>query len=89
MFQPEAYGIALMLMLLSMFCWGSWANTQKLTAGYSFQLFYWDYVVGLILASVLWGVTLGSLYGGPTAFFTSQFFEHPVCAGRRRGLQRR
>ena len=71
MFQPEAYGIALMLMLLSMFCWGSWANTQKLTAGYSFQLFYWDYVVGLILASVLWGVTLGSLYGGPTAFFTN------------------
>jgi len=54
MFQPEAYGIALMLMLVSMLCWGSWANTQKLAAGYSFQLFYWDYVIGIIAASLLW-----------------------------------
>jgi len=69
MFQPEAYGIALMLMLVSMLCWGSWANTQKLAAGYSFQLFYWDYVIGIIAASLLWGVTLGSLNGGPSAFF--------------------
>lgn len=68
MFQPETYGIALLLMLVSMLCWGSWANTQKLTAGYSFQLFYWDYVLGILGASLLWGATLGSLHGGPTAF---------------------
>jgi glucose uptake protein len=68
MFQPEAYGIALMLMLLSMLCWGSWANTQKLTAGFSFQLFYWDYVLGMILATLLWGASLGSLNGGASAF---------------------
>lgn len=68
MFQPEAYGIALMLMLASMICWGSWANTQKLTVGYATQLFYWDYVVGMILASLLWGVSLGSLNGGVSAF---------------------
>ena len=61
MFHPEAYGIAPMLMLLSMLRWGSWANTQKLAAGYSFQLFYWDYVIGMVLASLLWGFTLGSL----------------------------
>ena len=69
MFQPDTYGIALLLMLISMFCWGSWANTQKLTGSYSFQLFYWDYVIGIVVASLLWGVTLGSLHGGPTAFF--------------------
>ena len=69
MFQPETYGVALLLMLVSMFCWGSWANTQKLTAGYSFQLFYWDYVIGIIAASLLWGLTLGSLHGGQTSFF--------------------
>lgn len=68
MFQPEAYGIALLLMLVSMLCWGSWANTQKLTAGFSFQLFYWDYVIGMVLATLLWGASLGSLNGGPTAF---------------------
>jgi glucose uptake protein len=69
MFQPELYGTALMLMFLSMLCWGSWANTQKLTIGYSFQLFYWDYVIGIVAASLLWGVTLGSQHGGPAAFF--------------------
>lgn len=48
-------------MLISMLCWGSWANTMKLCPGYRFQLFYWDYVVGVVLGSVLWGFTLGSL----------------------------
>jgi glucose uptake protein len=69
MFQPETYGTALLLMLISMFCWGSWANTQKLTAGYSFQLFYWDYVIGIVTATLLWGLTMGSLHGGETSFF--------------------
>jgi glucose uptake protein len=69
MFQPEAYGIALLLMVVSMLCWGSWANTQKLTTGFAFQLFYWDYVIGVIAATLLWGVTFGSIHGGPTAFF--------------------
>jgi len=41
MYQPEAYGIALLFMILSMLCWGSWANTMKLTPGYAFQLYYW------------------------------------------------
>lgn len=47
-------------MVLSMLCWGSWANAMKLCPGYRFQLFYWDYVLGLILGAVLWGATLGS-----------------------------
>jgi len=60
MYQPEAYAAALAFMLGSMICWGSWANTMKLTAGYAFQLFYWDYVMGIILGALLWGFTLGS-----------------------------
>jgi len=68
MYQPEVYGIALLFMVVSMFCWGSWANTMKLTAGYAFQLFYWDYVIGIIVGSLLWGFTLGSIGGGPLAF---------------------
>lgn len=55
-------------MLVSMLCWGSWANTRKLTAGYPFSLFYWDYVVGILVGSLLWGFTLGSLGGGPSSF---------------------
>src|SRR6202020_3684449 len=50
-------------MLLSMLCWVSWANTMKLCPGYRFQLFYWDYVIGLILAALIWGFTLGSTGG--------------------------
>lgn len=67
MYLPETYQAALFLMLLSMFCWGSWANTLKLCPGYRFQLFYWDYTIGLLLATVVWGFTAGSLgHAGPS-----------------------
>jgi glucose uptake protein len=69
MYQPEAYAASLAFMLISMICWGSWANTMKLTAGYAFQLFYWDYVIGIVVGSLLWGLTLGSLGGGDLSFF--------------------
>jgi glucose uptake protein len=48
-------------MITSMLCWGSWANTIKICPGYRFQLFYWDYVLGLIAGAIVWGFTLGSL----------------------------
>ncbi len=67
MFLPENYHSALMLMVLSMLCWGSWANTLKLCPRYRFQLFYWDYAIGLALASVVLGLTAGSMgHSGPT-----------------------
>lgn len=47
-------------MILSMLCWGSWANTLKLCPNFRFQLFYWDYSIGLFIASVLLGLTAGS-----------------------------
>jgi glucose uptake protein len=71
MYQPEAYGVALLFMIGSMLCWGSWANTMKLTPGYAFQLFYWDYVIGIIAGSLFWGLTLGSLGGGPLSFLNN------------------
>lgn len=61
MYQPEVYSSALIFMLVSMVCWGSWANTKKLCSSYRFQLFYWDYVIGLILGAILWGLTMGSV----------------------------
>ncbi len=67
MFQPQTYFVALMLMFVTMLCWGSWANTVKACPGYRFQLFYWDYVIGLFLGALVWGLTLGSFgsYGSP------------------------
>jgi glucose uptake protein len=61
MYQPQSYAVALAFIIVTMLCWGSWANTLKLTPGYRFQLFYWDYVVGLILGALLFGFTLGSI----------------------------
>jgi len=61
MYQPESYAVALAFMIVTMLCWGSWANTLKLTPGYRFQLFYWDYVLGLFVGAIAWGLTLGSM----------------------------
>jgi len=71
MYQPEVYAVALAFMITSAICWGSWANTMKLTSGYAFQLFYWDYEVGVVLGSLLWGLTLGSMGGGTLSFMSS------------------
>ncbi len=71
MYQPEAYVAALLFMFTSMICWGSWANTMKLTPGYAFQLFYWDYVAGILLGSLGWGLTLGNWGGGNLSFLAN------------------
>jgi glucose uptake protein len=50
---------------MTMICWGSWANTQKLAARtWRFELFYWDFITGLLLTSLLAALTLGTF--GPT-----------------------
>jgi glucose uptake protein len=66
MFQPDGYAVALVMMLTTMVCWGSWANTMKLAPGFPFPLFYWDYVIGVLLVSLVLGLTMGST-GGPDA----------------------
>ena len=71
MYQPEAYGAVLLFMIISMICWGSWANTMKLAPKWPFPLFYWDYVIGVVVTSLLWGITLGSLRGGDSSFFAN------------------
>jgi len=61
MIAIHSYPIAVMLCILTMTCWGSWANTQKLAArSWRFELFYWDFVTGLVLTSLLAALTLGT-----------------------------
>jgi glucose uptake protein len=56
------YALAVLLCALTMTCWGSWANTQKLAARtWRFELFYWDFVAGLLVFSTLAALTMGSL----------------------------
>jgi glucose uptake protein len=61
MLIPETYLAALSLTILTMLCWGSWANTLKLCPGFRFQLFYWDYAIGMAVGAVFWGLTAGSM----------------------------
>ena len=58
----QSYPLAVAMCVVTMLCWGSWANTQKLASKeWKFQLFYWDYCVGVVLLSLLAGLTMGSM----------------------------
>jgi glucose uptake protein len=69
MFLPGTYAAALVMMLLGMFFWGSWPNTYKLTTGWRFELFYWDYSLGIFLTATLVGLTLGTFGGSGETFW--------------------
>lgn len=61
MFIVQSYASAIVFCVITMLCWGSWANTQKLAAKtWRFELFYWDYVLGIVLFSLISAFTLGS-----------------------------
>ena len=60
MFTPHSLNIALLMMITSAICWGSWANTYKGVKNYRFELFYWDYAAGIFLVSLILAFTMGS-----------------------------
>src|SRR6202453_3555345 len=61
MFVVHSYPLAVVFCVLTMFCWGSWATTRKLARpDWRFELFYWDYTLGVLLITVAFGLTLGS-----------------------------
>jgi len=61
MILPHSYNSLVLLMILSLLCWGSWPNFYKLTRQYRFELFYFDFAFGLALAVVIGALTWGSL----------------------------
>ena len=70
MYTPHAYPVALLMMLVGMLCWGSWANTQKIDKAWRFELFYWDYMWGILVCAVLFGLTMGRTNpAAPESFF--------------------
>lgn len=57
----ESYAVAVVMCVITMLCWGSWANTQKLASKeWRFELFYWDYAIGVLLFALVLAFTLGS-----------------------------
>ena len=69
MFIIHSYSLAVLFCFITMLCWGSWANTQKIAGkSWRFELFYWDYVIGVILLSLFSAFTLGSYGHGGRSF---------------------
>ena len=57
----QSYPLAVVMCFVTMLCWGSWANTQKLASReWRFQLFYWDYALGVFLLALVLALTMGS-----------------------------
>jgi glucose uptake protein len=71
MFAPETFTVAMVMMITSTICWGSWANTGKVTRNYRFELFYWDYAIGIFLVSLVLAFTLGSTGGTGEGFLAN------------------
>jgi glucose uptake protein len=69
MFIIENYSTAVIFCIITMICWGSWANSQKLAANtWRFELFYWDYVLGILIVSIIFALTLGSFGNSGRSF---------------------
>jgi glucose uptake protein len=81
LYTPHTYPAALAMMLVSMLCWGSWANTQKIDRAWRFELFYWDYMWGILVCALLFGLTMGRTDpAAPASFF------HNLDSASRRSL---
>ncbi|MGN1210263.1 MAG: multidrug DMT transporter permease, partial [Candidatus Cryptobacteroides sp.] len=70
MFIVNSYVLAVIFCFVTMLCWGSWGNTQKLAGKtWRYELFYWDYVIGMVLFALIIGLTMGSFGSEGRPFF--------------------
>jgi len=69
MYIVTSYPLAIFFCFITMLCWGSWGNTQKLAGKtWRYELFYWDYVIGVLLLSLIFAFTLGSIGSSGRSF---------------------
>ena len=71
MYIPGSFTIALVMTLMSAVFWGSWANTYKGAKNYRFELFYWDYMIGVLICSFGLALTMGSTGAAGEGFITN------------------
>jgi glucose uptake protein len=71
MYVPQTFSIALLMTIISAVCWGSWANTFKGTRGFRFELFYWDYALGICLIALVLAFTMGSVHADGLSFLAN------------------
>lgn len=69
MVTVETYALSVVLSVTTMICWGSWPVTQKLVSPtWRFELYYWDYVIGIIAVTLILGLTMGTFGSTGNAF---------------------
>jgi glucose uptake protein len=78
MFTPPNLTIALVMIITSAICWGSWANTYKGVKNYRFELFYWDYAIGIFLCSLMYALTMGSSGHDASSFLNNVRLANPT-----------
>ncbi len=71
MYTPPNFTIAMIMMVATAFCWGSWANTYKGVKNYRFELFYWDYAIGIFVISLILALTMGNVGTDASNFWTN------------------
>jgi glucose uptake protein len=76
MWIPEPSSMAILIMLVTIFCWGIWGNTQKINKKWRFDLFYCDYMWGVLASALLFGLTLGR----PNPMAHDSFFQNLATA---------
>jgi glucose uptake protein len=82
MITVESYPVAVALCIVTMLCWGSWANAQKLAGKeWPFQLFYWDYSMGVVLLALVLAFTVGSAGASGRPFLADLAQAHPKWLG--------
>lgn len=80
MFIVKSYTLAIVLCFITMLCWGSWGNSQKLAAkSWRYELFYWDYVVGMVVFALLMALTLGN-FGDSGRHFVDDIAQVSVAS---------
>ena len=81
MILPQTYSYVLALMILSVICLGSWASTFKMAGKWRFELFYFDFAIGLMIAAVIYALTFGNL-----GFDGFTFLDDLQHAGKRQWM---
>lgn len=77
MFIPPNFSMTLVMLMVCAICWGSWANPLKLTKNYRFELFYWDYVIGIVAISLILAFTMGNLDNSSLSFLKNASAADP------------
>jgi glucose uptake protein len=68
MILPASQAATLALLVISLVCWGTWANTLKMAGKWRFELYYYDFALGFAVLAVLAAFTGGSLNSNELTF---------------------